>query len=175
MMSRIFQRTIGVDPGLVEETNEPRFLTGLHPSANIIGTARETTRFLQMLLNGGELDGVRVLKEDTIRRAVTDVTHTQSDGTFLLPMRYGLGLMMGDEKFSLFGFGTPGAFGHIGFSNVVVYADPRRELAVAFLNSGKPMMAPGMIRWVWALQRIVSSVEPTPSAPNRAVSAGACT
>jgi CubicO group peptidase (beta-lactamase class C family) len=173
MMIRIFQRTIGVDPSLVEKTNEPRFLTGLHPSANIIGTARETTRFLQMLLNGGELDGVRVLKEETILRAVTEVTHTQSDGTFLFPMRYGLGLMMGGDRFSLFGFGTPGAFGHIGFSNVVVYADPRRDLAVAFLNSGKPMMAPGMLRWVWALQRIVSMVQPTPASPNGAVTADA--
>jgi CubicO group peptidase (beta-lactamase class C family) len=175
VMSRIFKRTIGVDPSLVEMTNEARFLTGLHPSANIIGTARETTRFLQMLLNGGALEGVRILKKETIHRAITEVTPTHSDGTFLVPMRYGLGLMIGGNRFSLFGLGTAGAFGHIGFSNVVVYADPRRELAVAFLNSGKPMIAPGMLQWVWALQRIVSTVKRTAPDLNVALSAGART
>ncbi|MDP6935206.1 MAG: serine hydrolase domain-containing protein, partial [Myxococcota bacterium] len=74
MMDRIFTRTIGVSCSLVEQTNEDRFLTGLFPSANIIGTANETCRFMQMLLDGGELDGVRVLRADTVRRAVTEVT-----------------------------------------------------------------------------------------------------
>ena len=148
---------------MIEITNEHSFLTGLHPSANIIGTARETSRFMQLLLNGGELDGVRVLEEATVQKAFTELPPIQSDGTFLFPMRYGLGMMMGNAGFSLFGLGTEGAFGHLGFSNVVVYADPHRDLAVAFLNSGKPMLAPGMLRWAWSLQRIVSSVARSPA------------
>ena len=52
--------------------------------------------------------------------------------------------------------GTPGAFGHLGLSNVVVFADPARELVVTFLNTGKPMMDPGMVRWYWVLQRIAT-------------------
>ncbi len=161
LMDRIFTRTIGASCTLIERTNEESFLTGLFPSANIIGTANETCRFMQMLLNEGELDGVRVLRAETVRRAVTEVTATQFDGTFLLPMRYGLGTMMGSRFLNAFGQGTQGAFGHLGFSNVVVYADPRRQLAVALLNSGKPMMALGMVRWIRAVDLLASCVPAT--------------
>jgi CubicO group peptidase (beta-lactamase class C family) len=155
MVNRIFERTLGVGLDRLDLTNSREFLTGLHPSANVIGTAREASRFMELLLRGGELDGVRVLKEETVRRAVTEVTPLQLDSTFGFPMRYGLGTMMGGDMFSLFGLGTRGAFGHLGLSNVVVYADPRRETSVAFLNTGKPVIAPGMLRWAAALQRIV--------------------
>lgn len=167
-MARIFSRTIGVEADQMELTNGQSFLTGIHPSANIIGTAREASRFMQMLLAGGKLDGVRVLQEATIKRAITEVTPTQLDGTFGLPMSYGLGTMMGGRWFSMFGTDTQGAFGHLGMSNVVVYADPRRELAVAFLNSGKPMLAPGMIRWASALQHIIRGARSTASTPSQA-------
>ena len=73
-------------------------------------------------------------------------------------MRYGLGVMMGGNRFSLFGLGTRGAYGHLGLSTVVVYADPARELAVAFLNTGKPMMAPGMLQWYAVLQHLAARV-----------------
>ncbi len=76
-------------------------------------------------------------------------------------MRYGLGVMMGGTAFSLFGLNTAGAYGHLGLSNVVVYADPSRELAVAFLNTGKPMLAPGMVQWYAVLQRIANLVPRT--------------
>ena len=159
VMARVFERTIGT--GLeraVEMTNGAQFLTRVLPSANVIGTPREVSRFMQMLLRGGELDGTRVLSAAAVRRAVTDVTPLQFDSTFGFPMRYGLGLMMGGRHLSLFGLNTAGAFGHLGLSTVVVYADPARDLCVSFLNTGKPMMAPGMVRWHLALQRIAKLV-----------------
>lgn len=160
LMSDIFERTIGVNlDTAVHLTNSPEFLTAILPSANICGTGRQVCQFLQLLLDGGRaVDGSRVLQERTIRTAVTDVTPVQFDGTFGFPMRYGLGMMMGGMRFSLFGLNTRGAFGHLGFTGVVVYADPVRELAVAFLNTGKPMLAPGMVRWYWILQRLAMLV-----------------
>jgi CubicO group peptidase (beta-lactamase class C family) len=139
-------------------TNEPAFLTAILPSANVVATGRQVTSFLQMLLNGGELNGTRVLQNRTIQRAIGDTTPTRLDGTFGFPMRYGLGLMRGGTAFSLFGFDTPHAFGHLGFTNVVVYADPSRDLAVSFLNTGKPMLAPGMIHWYRVLQTLARTV-----------------
>ncbi len=159
VMSEIFARGVGVPfARAVEITNDPRFLTGILPSANVIGTPREVGRFLTMLLHGGELDGVRVLSEAGVRRMTRRVTRRQFDGTFGMPMKYGLGVMMGGTAFSLFGLDTAGAFGHLGLSTVVVYADPSRDLAVTFLNTGKPMADLGMVRWYWTLQRIVASV-----------------
>ena len=156
-MEAIFRRTIGI--GLDEAvrlTNDPRFLQAVLPSANVIGEPRETARFLAMLLGGGAIDGVRVMSERTARRMYTEITPRQFDGTLMFPMRYGLGVMMGGRRFSLFGLDTPGAFGHLGLSNVVVFADPSRDLVVSFLTTGKPLMDLGMLRWYRVLQRIVS-------------------
>ena len=159
IMNRIFRRTVGVDlDTAVPITNSPTFLTAVLPSANVIGTPREVTRFLEMLRRGGELDGVRVLSEAAVRRATTHVTPRQFDGTFGFPMRYGLGVMMGGRRFSLFGLNTAGAFGHLGLSTVVIFVDPHRDLSVTFLNTGKPMMDLGMVRWYQVLQRIAGMV-----------------
>ncbi|HMV70154.1 MAG TPA: serine hydrolase domain-containing protein, partial [Myxococcota bacterium] len=156
---RVFDRTLGL--GLDEAvalTNTPTFLDVALPSANVLATPAAVGAFMQMLLQGGELDGRRVLRAETVRRAITEVTPIQLDGTFGFPMRYGLGYMMGGNRFSLFGLGTRGAFGHLGLSTVVVFADPARELSVAFLNTGKPVVAPGMIAWYAVLQQLVLRV-----------------
>lgn len=159
LMAQIFRRTVGVDlETAVRITNDPRFLTSILPSANVIGTPREVSRFLSLLLRGGALGGTRVLSEASVRRMVGEVTERQFDATFGFPMRYGLGVMMGGRRFSLFGLNTMGAFGHLGLSTVVIFADPARDLVVTFLNTGKPMMDPGMLRWYWVLQRIASAV-----------------
>lgn len=157
-MADIFARTIGTDVDhAIALSNGPSFLTGVLPSANVIGTPLEMTRFMQMLLDGGRSDGQRLLSAESVHRATTEVTGAQFDSTFGFPMRYGLGTMMGGNRFSLFGLGTRGAFGHLGLSAVVCYADPRRKLAVAFLNTGKTMAAPGMVQWAWCVQRIINA------------------
>lgn len=157
IMARIFDRSIGLPyADAVRLTNDPRFLTGVLPSANVIGTPRDVGRFLQMLLNGGTLGGNRVLSEAAVARMTTIHTPRQFDGTFGMPMKYGMGVMMGGTAFSLFGLDTRGAYGHLGLSTVVVYADPTRDLAVVFLNTGKPMADLGMVRWYWVLQRIAA-------------------
>jgi len=160
ILSGVFERSVGAPlETAVRVSNSQKFLTGVLPSVNITGTPLEMTRFMKMLLDGGTLDGNRVLRSATVRRAVTEVTPRQFDGTFGFPMRYGLGPMMGGGRFSLFGLGTRGAFGHLGLSAVVVYADPRRQLAVSFLNTGKTIAAPGMLQWAWCLQKIVQAAD----------------
>ncbi|MCB9666404.1 MAG: beta-lactamase family protein [Alphaproteobacteria bacterium] len=168
LMDRIFERNIGLDlRSAIALTNQAGFLTNILPSGNVIATPRATTDFMQLLLNEGTLHGQQVLRPESVRRMTTDLTRAQLDGTFGFPMRYGLGVMMGGNRFSLFGLGTRGAYGHLGLSNVVVYADPSRELAVSFLNTGKPLMAPGMVQWYAVLQHIVARVPRTrpPSRP----------
>lgn len=159
LMDRIFERNIGLDlRSAIALTNQAGFLTNILPSGNVVATPRATTDFMQLLLNEGRLHGVQVLQRASVRRMTSQVTRAQLDGTFGFPMRYGLGVMMGGNRFSLFGLGTRGAYGHLGLSNVVVYADPSRELAVSFLNTGKPLMAPGMVQWYAVLQHIVARV-----------------
>jgi hypothetical protein len=83
--------------------NDPRFLTGIVPSANVVTTANELSRFYQLLLDGGTLDGVRIFDSRTIRRATSEQSYLEVDFTLGLPFRYGAGFMLGAQWLSLYG------------------------------------------------------------------------
>ena len=49
---------------------------------------------------------------------------------------------------------TPRAFGHLGFTNVLAWADPERDISVALMNTGKPLLTPELVLWMrimWAI------------------------
>lgn len=152
----------------VRVSNDPRFLTSVVPAGNIIATANEASRFMQLLLNGGELDGVRVFDARTIRRAIAEQTFFELDLTLAAPIRYSMGFMLGARFASLYGLNTARAFGHVGFTNVFVYADPARDIAVALMTSGKPALSPGIVRTLWLLQTIAAKVPRDGAGPLRA-------
>jgi CubicO group peptidase (beta-lactamase class C family) len=154
-LSGFLRRSLGV--GVEEATamsNSERFLTAVVPSGNIVGTADEACRFFQMLLNGGELDGVRVFDRRTVRRAVAETSYLEIDSFLGLPVRYGMGFMLGGEWFSVYGPRTTQAFGHVGFTAVVAYADPERDLSVSLMTSGKPFITPGQLSWLSVMRTI---------------------
>ena len=54
---------------IIPFSNTPLFLTGIVPSSNLVSTADEMSRFAEILVRGGELDGVRVMQaRDAARR-----------------------------------------------------------------------------------------------------------
>ena len=124
-----------------------------------MSTASEASRFFELLRRGGELDGVHVFEPRTVRRAVAEQSYLEPDFTLVLPFRYSLGFMLGAEWFSLYGPYTSEAFGHIGFTNVVCWADPQREVAGALLTSGKPLIYPG-IYWLFEIMRRIGNAFP---------------
>ncbi len=113
---------------VVELSNDPRFQTGIIPSGNVITTAEDFSAFLQCMLQGGEFNGVRVFEERTIGHAVNEASYREIDLTLLIPLRYGLGPMLGDDPVGIFGPSTGRAFGHVGLSNIFPWADPEREI-----------------------------------------------
>ncbi len=138
-------------------SNDPRFLTAIVPSGNIIGTANEASRFFQLLLEEGELDHVRVFERRTVRRAVREQSYLEIDSFLGMPVRYGMGFMLGADHFTPYGPKTPRAFGHAGFTNVIAWADPEREISVGLMTSGKPFITPGQISWL-RVARTISRV-----------------
>ena len=54
--------------------------------------------------------------------------------------------MLGAQLLSLYGRDTQHAFGHLGFTNMLAWADPERAISVAVLNNGKPIDLPGGLR-----------------------------
>ena len=138
-LKNLLGRSLGVPMmRLVEIANDPMFLTSIVPSGNVVAPPHEVGRFFELLLRGGTLDGVKVFDERTIARAVAPQGRRQIDRIILLPLRYGLGFMLGSRTLSFYGRRTPRAFGHLGFTNVLAWADPERDISVAFMNNASP-------------------------------------
>lgn len=141
LVNTYIKHVLGGDLDLaVNMTNDPRFMDTICPAGNIYATADEASRFFQMLLNGGELDGVRVFQPMTIKRAILECGRPEIDRTLLMPMRYSMGMMLGDNPVGLYGPMTRRAFGHLGFSNIFCWADPERATSVSILTTGKPLV-----------------------------------
>jgi CubicO group peptidase (beta-lactamase class C family) len=154
------RRALGVaHEDAVRLSNDPRFLVGIIPAGNVVTTANELSRFYQLLLNGGELDGVRIFEPRTIRRATSEQSYLEFDFTLGLPVRYGLGLMLGGGLVSFYGPNTEHAFGHLGFTNIVSWADPARQIAAAVMTSGKPLVYP-QIYYAYDILRQIGAAAP---------------
>ena len=55
-------------------------------------------------------------------------------------MRYSEGFMLGANPVGLYGPMTGQAFGHLGFMNILGWADPSRELSAGLLVTGKAIL-----------------------------------
>lgn len=125
-------------------TTPPPFCMG---GANLFSTADDYLRFARMLLAGGELDGVRVLSEDSVRSMRTDrLTPEQKQHPFLgmpfwLGRGFGLNLsVVTDPSRSrqLFGPGGLGTFSWPGAYGTWWQADPSADLIVLYLIQNLP-------------------------------------
>jgi CubicO group peptidase (beta-lactamase class C family) len=52
--------------------------------------------------------------------------------------------MLGGQWFSAYGPDTMQAFGHLGFTNIISWADPERRVAATVMTSGKPFIYPAI-------------------------------
>jgi len=156
-LSFVARRALGVPFDEVATiANDDRFFDAVIPSANLFASAEEACRFFEMMRRGGELDGVRVLEPRTIRRMVTPTSFGELDGTLLLPVRYGVGVMLGARPAGLFGPNSTRAYGHLGFMFNFVWADPARHISCAILTSGKALLGPHLAptgRLLWTIGR----------------------
>jgi CubicO group peptidase (beta-lactamase class C family) len=151
----IFHKALGLAvEKLVELSNDPRFRTAIIPSANLIGSADDICRFFELMVAGGIFGGTRIFSESTIRIAVEPQTTWQVDRIIHLPLSYSMGFMLGTDPVGLYGFRCGKAFGHVGLSNILGWADPQRDIAVAFMNSGKPFFAFDAYHWPEIVRRI---------------------
>lgn len=161
--SNLLTRALGLPfDELVEAANDPRFLTGIIPAANTVTTAVELSRVYELMRCGGELDGVRVMKPETIRTALTEQSHLEIDLSLGFPTRFSYGLMLGARVLSLYGRDTQEAFGHLGFTNILSWADPERAISVAVLTNGKPTLYPEITRFYGLMQRITTECPKVP-------------
>ena len=171
-LAYLVKRALGVSfEEAVRISNDDRYLHAVVPSGNVVANAYEVATFFDLLRQGGSIAAsslrgeaarrggdVSIFSPRTVRRALTESSYLELDLTLAAPVRYGLGLMLGGETLSLFGPGTPSAFGHLGFINVLGWADPERELSVAVLTSGKPFLGAHLVPLVQILRTIAHEI-----------------
>lgn len=108
----------------------PRFFSA---GGNVWSTAADYLRFSQMLLNGGELDGQRLLS----RKSVELMTERHVDKILLpfMPGQYfGLGVAVRKADGDSGLLGSPGTFGWSGGYNTYFRIDPQEKLIVILLT-----------------------------------------
>ena len=148
---------------VIDAANDARFRTGITPAANVITTANELSRFFELLRVGGKLDGVRVMKSETIRRALTEQSRLEVDFSLGFPTRFSYGLMLGADRVSLLGRDTDLAFGHLGLINILGWADPERGVSAGLITSGKAIVYPELGRFLGVMSRVASDVPKLPA------------
>ena len=98
--------------------------------AGLLSTASDYGRFLQMILNGGELDGERILGRKTVE--LMSVNHLEDQ------FRAGDGMGLGFSVLEDLGLrGTPGSIGELGWGGAyhsTYWIDPTEELVVVHLT-----------------------------------------
>jgi CubicO group peptidase (beta-lactamase class C family) len=115
------------------------------PAATVSATARDVARFFEMVRRGGELDGTRVLRPETVAEALRPATSGPvADLRMGSLVRCAHGLHLGGvtsqtDLACRFGdLSSPEAFGHTGASCCTAWADPGRGLVLVYLTSLLP-------------------------------------
>jgi CubicO group peptidase (beta-lactamase class C family) len=145
VISNMLHHMLGIsDREITSAINSPQAHEAVIPAANIYASAEEVCRFYQMMLDSGSWQGQPVFQATTINNA-TRRGKLLFDHSAKAPMRYSAGFMRGEKLWSIFGANTTEAFGHLGFINILCWADPARDISVAFLNTGKSLAPEGFI------------------------------
>ncbi len=120
------------------ETNSPRgyslqgevhdenayALGGIAGHAGLFSTAADLAVFAQMMLNGGEFNGTRVVADSTVALFTTRAAGTRALGWDTCGGSGSCGKYLGAD-----------AFGHTGFTGTSIWLDPDRDMFVILLTN----------------------------------------
>jgi CubicO group peptidase (beta-lactamase class C family) len=105
-------------------------MSGIAGHAGLFSTADDLARYCQMLLNGGTLDGRRILSAATIEKMTAPYVISETGATRGLGWDINTGFSANrGELFPL------GSFGHTGFTGTGVWIDRVSQTFVVFLSN----------------------------------------
>jgi CubicO group peptidase (beta-lactamase class C family) len=143
----------GFDPDIA--LTKPVFFSG---GAQLISTADDYWRFGQMLLNGGVLDGVRVLSPASVKMMTSNrlpaAVPDRESGT---GWGHGFNLQVATDATRINYPVNNGEFRHGGVATTIFWADPELELVVVMLSQYLPYSNPFYYDHVhrWVLPAII--------------------
>jgi len=106
--------------------------------AGLLSTARDYARFLQMMLNGGELGDVRILSRKSVELMTVNHVGDLLDSGGASGTGFGLGFQVLED---LGKRGTPGSAGEYGWGGAyhsTYWVDPAEELVVVYFTQLLP-------------------------------------
>ncbi len=98
------------------------------PAANGVGDARSLARMYAACV--GEVDGVRLLSTEQVKRATTQQTKGPNKVLMDMDIQFGLGFMLPSSLMTL---GGPNGFGHFGAGGSMGWADPDPEFGFGYV------------------------------------------
>ena len=104
------------------------------------GTARAMAALYQMMLNGGELNGTRILSPRMLQYAIRNHTGDRVDEFMGMPMHRGLGPHLRgttENVRGLGGFASLRAFGHGGVGTSYCWGDPDSGVSFAYITNNR--------------------------------------
>ncbi|MET0729338.1 MAG: serine hydrolase domain-containing protein [Acidimicrobiales bacterium] len=123
----------------------PRFLSG---GGGLVGTARDYLRFCHMLLNGGELDGVRLLGPRTVSymtrnhlpggKLLNDLGQSTFAETAMEGTGFGLGFATIEDAAALRNLASEGEFAWGGAASTCFWVDPGEGICAVFMTQLLP-------------------------------------
>lgn len=119
----------------LQNTSDARFAGYYAGSAGLLGTVEEYDKITTMLVNEGQLDGVRILKKETVA-----LLHTEAADKHLEPLSvkapgcaWGLGFIIFQEPEKISSCVTPGTYGWSGHYGTHMFIDPTTKLSATFM------------------------------------------
>ena len=142
--------TKGADGKLVRQPDKaaqamnfgPRRLT--MGGAGLVASIDDYMRFARMLLNGGELDGVRILKPSTVRMMATNALDPRITQRIWLPSKGSVGfgidfaVRVSQPRDAQENRGAVGEFFWDGADSTLFWVDPANRLAAVFFTQKTP-------------------------------------
>jgi uncharacterized protein YbbC (DUF1343 family)/CubicO group peptidase (beta-lactamase class C family) len=118
---------------LVGEVHDPRaaLLGGVAGHAGLFASADDLAVYAQMLLNGGEYGGRRILKPETVRLMTEPHPVPEGKGQGQRSYGWDVSTRFSSNRGELFPAGE--SFGHTGFTGTSIWVHPRSQSAVIIL------------------------------------------
>jgi CubicO group peptidase (beta-lactamase class C family) len=106
----------------------------------LVSTTMDYARFCQMLLNGGMVDGTRIIGRKTLQLMASDHLGPQVKvaGSFLMPPghSFGLGFAVRTQPGIASFLGSVGQFFWSGMGGTFFWIDPAEDLFAVFMSQG---------------------------------------
>ena len=126
--------------------------------AGLVSTARDYARFLEMVLNRGELDGVRILSPRMV-----DLMTTNQSGTLFSQTGVGFGLGFETvDRLGARGMYSVGSFGWGGAYGSTYMVDPLERMIVVFMINQMPMRSDVASKFPTLVYQALTDVAPRP-------------